>query len=109
MANVGIQSGQGRTLQHVAISASSGTQTIVAAVSDKKIKVVGYVVVGFANCTVKFADTTGDLSGAMDIAQYGGVVAAGQPSVPWFETHMSEPLKLVSSAAVNGHLTYILE
>lgn len=109
MANVGIQSGQGRTLLHVPISASNGTQTLVVAVTDRKILVVAYVVVGSADCTVKFTDTTGDLTGAMTIAQYGGVVAAGQPSVPWFVTHTAEPLKLVTTAAVSGHLSYFLE
>lgn len=110
MASVGIQGGQGRTLVYIPISASTGTQTLVAApTGDRRIKVVSYVIVGFANCTCKFTDNTGDLTGAMDIAQYGGVVAAGQPSVPWFVTHINEPLKIVSTAAVNGHLAYIVE
>lgn len=109
MANVGIQSGEGRTLLHVPIDASNGTQTLVAGVANKKIKIVGYVVVGSANCTVQFADTTGILTGAMDCAQYGGMVAKGSPSVPWQETRLGEPLKLVTTAAVNGHLSYILE
>lgn len=110
MANVGIDGGHGRTLLDVAIDVSSGTTQLVAApAAPNRIKVVSYVVVADAACTAKFQSATTDKSGAMSFAANGGAVVPGQASSPWFACAAGEALNIVTTGAVKGHLTYILE
>ena len=48
-------------------TAASGDTTIVSAVSGKKIRVVGYVLVAAGAVTVQWKDATATYSGAMSL------------------------------------------
>lgn len=98
--------------KYATINASnSGNNTLVAAVPDRKIRVVNYTLVGDGAVDAKFAsdgaeDT--DLTGPMAIAAAGGGVSADSGS-GLFETLAGEALLLNLSGAVevNGHLAYL--
>ena len=110
MAKVEVESHQGRNLLFGEISVSAGTTQLVAAPSTSyhRIKVVSYVVVATAAGTAKFSDGS-DLSGAMAFAANGGVSAAGQASSPWFACDAGAALSIVTTAAMEGHLSYVVE
>jgi hypothetical protein len=88
--------------------AASGDNSVVAAVSSKKIRVLSYVLVADAAVAVKWRNGTTDISGAMSFAANGGA-APGYCPVGFFETSATAALQLNLSAAVGvrGHLTYI--
>lgn len=94
---------------NVAISASSGNSTLVAATAGYRIRVLSYVLVPTANQTAQFqSSTTSNLTGVM-------TTLAGTPIVqPFqkegvFETVAGELLNLSTSAStMKGHLTYCL-
>lgn len=92
--------------------ASSGNNTIIAAVASKKLRVLSFVLNGAATVNWKFQDGAGgtDLTGLMPIV--GGVL--GVYSIPfcpvgWFETTANTLLNLNLSGAVqvSGWLTYV--
>lgn len=98
--------------KYAKISASaSGNNTLVAAVTDKKIRVLQYnfVVAGAVN--VKFQSAAGgtDISGLKTFAAAGGGMGAGYSPVGWFETAAGALLNLSLSGAVlvGGELVYI--
>lgn len=89
--------------------ATSGDNTIVAAVASTKLRVLAYTLVasGGANtCTWKSA-TAGAVTGGMGFAANGGASAECDHGL--FETTAGEALVLNLSAAtsVDGHITYI--
>ena len=87
----------------------SGTRTLVDAVAGKRIKVYGYVVVATLAGTVRFEDTDGtDRSGTMSFSETGGA-APPSGTAPHFSTAAGQGLQVVTSAAVEGHLTYVVE
>lgn len=94
---------------NVKITASSGDNTLVAAVAGHKIRVLSYVLVPTGNQTVQFqSSTTTNLTGVM-------TTIAGNPLVKAFEregvfeTVAGELLNLNTSASTAaGHLTYCL-
>lgn len=90
-------------------AASSGNNTLVAAVTGKKIRVLGFVLVGAGAVTAKFQSGAGgtDLTGAMTLA------AASSVAVPPRETGCFETaagallnLNLSAAVAVAGFLVY---
>lgn len=90
--------------------ASSGDNTLVAAVSSKKIRVVSLFVVAAGTVNVRFESGAGGtaLSGQMNlIANTGFVLNFNQAG--WFETAATTLLNMELSAAisVDGALTYI--
>lgn len=88
---------------------SSGNNTIVAAVTSKKIRVLSYVIVAAGSVDAKFmSSTTTDKSGAMPLVANTGVSANFSP-IGHLETASGELLNLNLSAAVGvrGHLAYI--
>jgi len=91
-------------------AATSGDNTLVAAVAGAKIRVLAYVLVASAAVTVRFEDGAGGtaLSGQMQLAANGGAVAPFSP-VGWFETTANTLLNLELSGAisVDGHLIYV--
>jgi hypothetical protein len=96
----------------VAISATSdGDNEIVAAVSGKRIYVLGYVLNVNAAGTVQWkSGASTALSGAMELVDGGGISA---PMVApqggwWFRTAAGEALVLATAAGVDGlgHLAY---
>lgn len=103
-----------------AISIAAGTtQTVVAAQSGRKIRVVNYTVISDTAGTYKFqsynADTTTatDLTGAIPVAANGGASPTGaglqaDGLMGLFETLPGESLRIVFSTTANvgGHLAY---
>lgn len=101
--------GQSRP-QYAAIAASSsGDNTVVAAVSGKKIRVMNYHFTAAAAVTVRFEDGAGGtaLTGQMEVAANGNVDSQSQLGL--FETSAGNLLNLELSSAVSvaGHLTYM--
>lgn len=93
-------------------NADSGDNTLVAAVTDKKIRVLSMFVdaSGGAN-TIKFQSAAGggatDLSGPLDLGSDGQITLPHNPC-GWFETVAGELLNVTLSNAteVDGFLTY---
>lgn len=102
-----------RPTKHAAISASSsGDNTIVAAVTGKKIRVLSYVLIADSNVDVRFEDGASGtaLTGQMEVgtATDSGGLVVGHSPVGHFETSASTLLNLELSGAVqvSGHLVY---
>lgn len=107
-----IATGQGKELKFAAISATaSGDTVVVAADTNRKIKVVSYVLVAAAAVSVKFKNGSTDVTGAMPLGVNGGVAATGQPSSHLLETAANTALNINLSGAttVAGHISYFLE
>ena len=113
MASVRQPGGDSREIKHAAISgATSGNNTLVAAVTGKKIRVLSYTIIADSAVDARFEDGAGGtaLSGQMLLgtsSDSGGVIAPYSP-VGHFETSAATLLNLELSAAVqvSGHLTY---
>jgi hypothetical protein len=91
-------------------ASTSGNNTIVAAVTAKKIRVLSCFIVAAAAVTVRFesgADGTA-LTGQMSCAANGGFVLPFNEA-GWFETAAATLLNLELSGAVNvsGSVSYI--
>lgn len=100
------------TPKFAAISASSsGNNTLVAAVTGKKIRVLAYNLIGNGAVNIKFQSGAGgtDLTGLKYIAAAGGGLCAPFNPVGWFETASNTLLNLNLSGAiaVGGELVYI--
>ena len=91
-------------------AATSGNNTLIAAVAAKNIRVLAYVLVASDAVTARFEDGAGGtaLSGQMQLGANGGVSAGFNPA-GWFETSDNTLLNLELSDAtsVDGHLTYV--
>lgn len=91
-------------------AATSGDNTLVAAVTGKKIRVLSYILVSAGTVTARFESGAGGtaLSGQMTMAVNTGVSAAFNEG-GWFETAAGSLLNLELSGAVSvdGHLSYI--
>lgn len=87
--------------------ASAGDNTIVAAVTGKKIRVLQYALVVSAATTVIWKSGTTAITGDMSFAANGGISSSFSPS-GLFETAAGEALVLYLSASnpVSGHLVY---
>jgi hypothetical protein len=102
---------QSEILRAVIDNASSGNNTIVAAVAGKKIRVLQFALVAAAAVTVRFesdADGTA-LTGQMSFAANGGIAPPWCP-VGHFETVAGKLLNLELGGAqsVDGWLVYQL-
>jgi hypothetical protein len=90
--------------------ASSGNNTIVAAVAAKKIRVLALFMVAGGDVDVRFEDGAGGtaLTGQMDLTTNSGFVLPFNP-VGWFETTANTLLNLELSGAVScdGSLVYV--
>lgn len=93
--------------QAAAISVSAGTTAIVSGVSGKRIRVLSYAVVCTEAGTVQFSDGA-DLTGAMSFAANGGISCAPGDD-PYFSASAGSSLSIVTSGAVEGHLSYLIE
>jgi hypothetical protein len=91
-------------------AASSGDNTLLAAVTSKKIRVLAAFLVAAGTVNVRFESGTGGtaLTGQMNLVANTGFVLPYNP-VGWFETASNTLLNLELSAAVSvdGCLTYI--
>ena len=91
-------------------NAVSGDNTLVAAVTDKKIRVLSVVAVAGGDVTARFESGAGGtaLTGQMALTTNSGFVLPFNP-VGWFETAVTTLLNLELSGAVSvdGCITYI--
>lgn len=91
-------------------AASSGDNTIVAAVTSKKIRVLSLFLVAAGTTTVRFESGASGtaLSGQMNLIANTGFALPYNP-VGWFETASNTLLNIELSAAisVDGSLTYV--
>ena len=95
--------------------ASSGNNTVIAAVTDKKIRVLSYTLVPAADVTIRWESGAGGtaLTGQMVLWAEDGVVSQGISAncgpFGCFETAAGALLNLELSGAVSvdGHITYI--
>lgn len=99
------------TVKYTPISISaSGNNTIVAGVTNKKIRIISYQLVCAEAVTVKFQSGASgtDLSGAMSFGANGGI-STPESIKGHFETLSGALLNIVlsSGVAVAGHLTYV--
>jgi|GEM_PF-1635448 len=99
------------TPKFAAISASaSGNNTVVSAVTSKKIRVLAYNFIAAGTVNAKFQSGAGgtDLTGLKYCVANSGLVAPYNPA-GWFETASNTLLNLNLSAAVavGGELTYV--
>lgn len=87
---------------------ASGDTEVVAAVADRKIRVIGLLFGAADGVSVKFKSGSNDLTGAMPQAENGGV-SCGVPG-GIFETNAGEALNinLSSAVAVGGVVSYLL-
>lgn len=92
-------------------ASSSGATTIVAAVTSKKIRVLGWEVSVNAAVNFKWQShvTPTDLTGLYYNSAQGGGVARSFNPVGWFETVSGEALdiNLSGAVAVGGSLVYV--
>jgi hypothetical protein len=100
------------TPKFAAIAASSsGNNTLVAAVSAKKIRVLAYNLIGNGAVNAKFQSGASgtDLTGLKYIAAAGGGICAPYNPVGWFETGSNTllNLNLSGAVAVGGELVYV--
>jgi hypothetical protein len=90
-------------------AATSGDNTLVAAVSGKKIRVISLFLVASDVVNVRFESGAGGtaLTGAMNLVANGGFSLPYNP-LGWFETASGALLNLELSGAVSvdGALTY---
>jgi hypothetical protein len=103
-----------QVLTAVIAATADGDNTVVAAVTGKKIRVLGYVLTVNAAGTVQWKSGASTAkSGAMEFPDGGGA-APGlcDPATGgfWFETAAGEALVLATAAGVDGlgHVTYLL-
>lgn len=99
------------TLKFAAIAASSsGNNTLVAAVTSKKIRVLALYLVSNGTVNVKFQSGAGgtDLTGLAYLVANTGFVLPYNP-VGWFETAVTTLLNanLSAAIAVGGSLVYV--
>jgi hypothetical protein len=101
-------------LTAVISATADGANTVVAAVTGKKIRVLGYVLNVNAAGTVQWKTAaSANLSGLMEFVDGGGlVVPCCDPTgeVFWFETVAGEALTITTAAGVDalGHIVYQL-
>lgn len=95
-------------------ASSSGSNTIVAAVTGKKIRVLSYVIIAAGAVTAKWQSATTDISGGMALAANGGAAPSVSVLSPGgtFGVLQTEPgealnLNLSGAVSVGGHLVYI--
>lgn len=91
-------------------ASSSGNNTIVAAVSAKRIRVLSVTLIATAAVNVKWISGATDISGVMNFAINGGY-SANCPTGLLRNVNVNENLilNLSGAIAVGGHLSYITE
>lgn len=92
-------------------AASSGNNTVIAAVTGKKIRVLSYNFMGNGAVNAKFQDGAGgtDLTGLKYIAAAGQGISVAHSPVGWFETTANTLLclNLSGAVAVGGEIVYV--
>lgn len=103
--------GAHKPVKYASISAAtSGNNTLVAAVTGKKLRVLSLTLVATTAVTVKFQSAAGgtDLTGAMPLGA-NGVLPMARNDDGHFETVAGQLLNLVlgGNVQVSGCLTYV--
>lgn len=101
----------GLEVKRAAISgATSGDNTLVAAVSGKKIRVISMFLITAGAVDIRFEDGAGGtaLTGVMSFPANGGI-ALDDNETGWFETSAATLLNMELGAAVqvSGAITYV--
>lgn len=92
-------------------TATSGSNTLVAADTNRRIRVLSYHLVVASAVTVKFIGGAADLTGVMSFAANGGIaLSSGHPDIPLLQTAKNEALiiSLGGNVQVSGSVTYDL-
>lgn len=89
-------------------ASSSGNTTIVSAVTNKKIRVLSYVIQASAAVNIKFRSGSSDITGTLYCAA-NSIISVPFSPVGYFETSMGSSLSinLSDDVAIGGHLTYV--
>lgn len=100
------------TPKFAAIAASSsGNNTVIAAVTSKKIRVLAYNIIGNGAVNAKWQSGASgtDLTGLKYIAAAGGGICANYNPVGWFESASGVllNLNLSGAVAVGGEIVYV--
>lgn len=94
----------------IAATTDNGDNTLVAAVTSKKVRVLSYVIVADGTVSARFESGAGGtaLTGQMPLVANSGVAAPYNPA-GHFETGSNTllNLELTGTGNVYGHLTYI--
>lgn len=104
---------RGATPLYAAIdAASSGDNTIVSAVTGKKIRVLGVLLISAGDATIRFESGAGGtaLTGQMTVSAGSGfMLPTADSDVGYFQTAAGELLNLEISAGVSmdGFIVYI--
>lgn len=97
-------------IKRAVIDTSSGDNTLVAAVTGKKIRVLSLFLTAAAAAAIRFESATSGtaLTGVIALAQATPFVLPYNP-LGWFETNAGELLnaEMTTSNAVDGALQYI--
>jgi hypothetical protein len=92
------------------IQTASTSDTIVAAQgAGVRIRVLGYVLMASGAGTVQFVSGATDLTGPMEVADAGGLVAPVTPNGGgWFDSGSNEAITLVTTGGtqINGHVVF---
>lgn len=95
----------------VIAASTSGNNTLIAAVTSKKIRVLAYNFIGNGAVNAKFQSGASgtDLTGLKYIAAAGGGICAPFNPVGWFETASNTllNLNLSGAVAVGGEIVYV--
>jgi hypothetical protein len=99
----------GKTIKSAVVSVgSSGNNTLVSAVTSKRIKVIGYILQSLGTVNVQFRSNSTPLSGVFNFQTREGITQATAAPSFLFGTNAGEALVLNLSAGVNvvGIITY---
>jgi hypothetical protein len=95
---------------------AAGVVTIVAAVTDATIHILGYVLNAATAVTIKLqskpAGTATELTGTTGFSlPTNGVIASGFNPYSWFSTGVGEAFQMTlgGTSAVSGHVVYAIE
>jgi hypothetical protein len=94
--------------KRVPVTASSGDNTLVAAVAGKSIRVLALTLTNATAATLRLESGAGGtaLTGQMSVGADSGFVLNYNPD-GWCETAPGEPLNLEATAAAAGVLVYV--
>lgn len=97
-------------VKQATFSVNNTTATVVAAVTGKKIAIVGIDLTLSAAGTVAWLSNASSIRDAQNFAANGGIQATYGPGMVFAKTVAGDPLKIVvSGATANGMVNYVEE
>jgi len=89
------------------ISVGATTASLVAAVTDRQIEVLGYTVLAEASTAITWKSATTAISGPMTFDANGGASVNGNDGGAVFRTTAGEALQITNASGnIQGHFTY---